>query len=123
MVDTRILLAFIWVAVMLVFLLGDVLRIFSGDMDKGDMVKQLREFGQGVWLGIAVLMLTPILMILLTLVLDQPASRILNIVAAVAWFLFNGAGLPTYPSHYDRFLLVVSMVFNVITVYYAWNWM
>lgn len=123
MVDTRILLAFIWVAVMLIYLLGDVLRIFSGDAEKGDMIKQMRQFGQKAWLGIAVLMVTPIVMILLTLMLDQPASRVVNIVGAAFWFIFNGFGVPSYPSHYDRFLLIVSMVFNLITIWYAWNWM
>jgi len=32
------------------------------------------------------------------------------------------ACLPTYPSLYDKFLLVVSMVFNGVTIWYAWNW-
>ncbi len=36
--------------------------------------------------------------------------------------LFNLVGLPTYPSLYDKFLLVVSMVFNGVTIWYAWNW-
>ena len=31
MLDMRILLSGLWVAVMLTYLLGDVLRIFSGD--------------------------------------------------------------------------------------------
>ena len=31
MVETRILLSGLWVALMLTYLLGDVLRIFSGD--------------------------------------------------------------------------------------------
>ena len=31
-------------------------------------------------------------------------------------------GLPTYKGHYDKFLLAVSMVFNLITIWFAWNW-
>jgi hypothetical protein len=31
-------------------------------------------------------------------------------------------GLPTYASLYDKFLLVVCMGFNVVTIWYAWNW-
>lgn len=59
-VDTRIILSGLWVALMLTYLLGDVLRIF--------------------------------------------------------------AGLPTYPSLYDKFLIAVGLVFNAISVWYAWNW-
>ena len=67
-------------------------------------------------------MLTPILMVFLTTVLPQPASRWANIIVAAFFFLFNLVGLPTYPSLYDKFLLAVSMGFNVVTIWYAWNW-
>jgi cytochrome bd-type quinol oxidase subunit 2 len=117
--DTRIILSATWVVVVLVFLYDDVLRICSGDFAKsmGD-----KKFNQFVWLGIAVLMLTPILMVFLTLVLPQSVSRWVNIIVAAFFFLFNLAGLRTYPSLYDKFLLAVSMGFNVVTIWYAWNW-
>lgn len=35
MVDTRIILKGLWVALMLAYLLGDVLRIFAGDFESG----------------------------------------------------------------------------------------
>ena len=66
--------------------------------------------------------LIPILMVFLTLVLPHPVNRWINIVVAGFFFLFNLVGLPTYPSLYDKFLLVVSMVFNGVTVWSAWNW-
>ena len=37
MVETRILLSGLWVALMLTYLLGDVLRIFTGDFVAGDI--------------------------------------------------------------------------------------
>jgi len=73
-------------------------------------------------LGIAILMLIPILMMFLTLVLPQPVSRWANIGVAVFFFLFNLLGLPTYPSLYDKFLLAVSLVFNGITIWFSWKW-
>lgn len=99
---------------------GDVLRIFSGDYKTGEMGKI--QFTQGMWLGISVLMLLPILMVFLSLVLDQPVNRWANIIVAVFFFLFNLVGLPTYPSAYDKFLLAVSLVFNGLTIWYAWRW-
>lgn len=117
----QIKLAGLWIAVMLTYLLGDVIRLFSGDFTPGEIGGQ-KISGAG-WLAIAALMVTPILLIVLTLLLvNQPLNRWVNIIAAGFWFLFNLVGLPTYPSAYDRFLLVVSMVFNVLTIYYAWNW-
>ena len=120
-IDTvQLRLTALWVALMLIYLLGDVLRIFSGDFKPGEIMGT--QVSQAMWLGIALMMVTPILMIVLTLTLGQPANRWLNIIVAVFFFLFNLVALPTYPSWYDRFLLVVSLGFNVMTVWYAWEW-
>jgi hypothetical protein len=66
-------------------------------------------------------MLTPILMVFLTLVLHQSVSRWVNIIVAAFFFLFNLVGLPTYPSLYDKFLLAVSLGFNVVTIWMCGN--
>ncbi len=117
--DTKVILSATWVVVTLIYLYGDVLRISSGDVAKA--MPQM-NFNQFIWLGIAVLMLTPILMVFLTLVLPLPAGRWANIIVAGFFLLFNLVGLPTYPSLYDKFLLAVSIVFNGVTIGYAWNW-
>ena len=122
MVDMRITLSTLWVALMLTYLLGDVLRIFSGDFQAGEMAKQLTKFTQPMWLGTSILMVIPIVMIVLSLILPQPVNRWANIIVAGFFFLFNIVGLPTYPSAYDKFLIIVSLVFNLLTVWYAWNW-
>ena len=118
--NTKIILSASWLTVLLIYLLGDVLRIYY-NADKAKALADM-NLNQFVWLGIAVLMLTPILMVFLTLVLPQPVSRWVNIILAAFFFLFNLVGLPTYASLYDKFLLVVSMGFNVVTIWYAWNW-
>ena len=120
MADINIKLAALWVALMLTYLLGDVLRIFAGDFKPGE-IGGLR-MGQGAWLGIAVFMLIPIVMIYLSLVLPDPVNRWVTLIAAVALFLFNAVGLPTYPGAYDKFLIVVGLGINVLTVWHAWRW-
>ena len=116
----RIILSGSWVALMPTYLLGDVLRIFSGDTQR--MENETRKFTGGMWTGIAVLMLIPILMVFLTLVVPYPAIRWVNIIIAIFFFIFNIIGLPTYPSTYDKFLIIVGLGFNVVTVWYAWHW-
>jgi hypothetical protein len=120
MVDTRIILSGLWVATMLTYLLGDALRIFSGDAER--MSATQAQVTQVMWLGIAVLMLIPIVMVLLTLTLKYPVIRWANIIVALFWIVFNLSSLNTYPSAYDKFLLIVSMGFNVLTIWYAWKW-
>jgi hypothetical protein len=116
----RIHLSGLWVALMLTYLLGDVLRIFSGDFKAGEIGGKLVT--QAMWLGIAILMVIPVVMVFLSLILEYPANRWANIIIAIFFFGFNLLGLPTYPSAYDKFLIIVGLVFNALTVWYAWNW-
>ena len=118
--NVRIKLSALWVCLMLTYLLGDVLRIFSGDFVAGEVSGM--ELSQGLMLGMAALMLLPIIMVFLSLTLKHPAIRWVSIVVAVFLLLFNAVGLPTYPSLYDQFLIVVGLVFNALIVWYAWKW-
>ena len=120
MEEIKIKLSALWVALMLTYLLGDVLRIFSGDFKAGEIGG--KQIPQGLYLGMAALMVIPIVMVFLSLTLNRPVSRWTNIVVAIFFFVFNLVGLPTYPSAYDKFLIVVGLVFNGLTVWYAWRW-
>ena len=76
---------------------------------------------QKMLLGMAVLMLVPIVMVVLTLTIPYPAIRWVNIIVAILVVVFNLLGLP-YKGAYDNSLIVVSFVFNALTVWYAWKW-
>lgn len=121
MLDIRIILSVLWITLMLTYLLGDVLRIFAGDFKAGEIEGQ--KVTKKVFLGIAVMMVIPIIMVFLSLVLDYSINRGANIIVAAFFFLFNLISLPTYKAAYDKFLIVVGLVFNIITISYAWNWM
>ncbi len=59
MEPVQIQLATLWFALMLTYLLGDVLRIFAGDFKPGRSV----VFGQRpIWMAAAFVMLIPIVM-------------------------------------------------------------
>jgi len=120
MEEVKIKLSALWVALMLTYLLGDVLRIFSGDFKAGEIVGM--QASQGLFLGMAILFVIPILMVILSLTLNYPVNRWANIIVAIIFFVINLIGLPGYPSAYDKFLIVVGLVFNILTVWYAWKW-
>jgi hypothetical protein len=120
MEDVKIILSATWVALMLTYLLGDVLRIYAGDFKPGEIAG--KKITQNLLLGIAILMAIPILMFFLSLTLNYPVNRWANIIAAIVFFGFNLLGLPTYRSNYDRFLLLVGLGFNALTIWYAWQW-
>jgi len=118
--DLRIILSTLWVATMLTYLLGDVLRIFSGDFIAGEIsgIKATQQ----MWMMAALLMLIPIVMVVFSMLAPYPLNRWVNIAAAVVLFLVNIAGVPGYPGLYDKFLIVVSLGFNVLVIWVAWNW-
>ena len=120
MEDVRIILSASWIALMLTYLLGDVLRIYAGDFKPGKIAG--RPATQNLLLGIALLMTVPIAMVFLSLTLSYPLNRWANIIAAIVFLGFNLIGLPTYSSAYDRFLMIVGVGFNVLTIWYAWQW-
>ena len=120
MEDVKIILSGLWVSTMLTYLLGDVLRIFAGDMIAGEIDGV--QATQKMWMGAALLMLIPIVMVFLSLTLQDPVNRWTNIIAAILLFGINLIGVPGYPGAYDKFLIIVSLGFNVLTVWYAWNW-
>ena len=120
MEDVRIILSASWMALMLTYLLGDVLRIYAGDFKPGKIAG--RPATQNLLLGIALLMTVPIAMVFLSLTLSYPLNPWANIIAAIVFLGFNLIGLPTYSSAYDRFLIIVGVGFNVLTIWYAWQW-
>jgi hypothetical protein len=115
--DVKLILSASWVSLMLTYLLGDVLRIFSGDFNSGEIAGM--QMTQEVFLGMAILMVIPIVMVILSLTLRFPLNRWVNIIVAIFFFGFNLIGLPTYPSLYDKFLIIVGLGINVFTIWYA----
>ena len=120
MEDVKIVLSALWVSTMLIYLLGDVLRIFAGHMKPGEIAGIIAT--QKMWMAAAVLMLIPIVMVFLSITLPYPVNRWSNILAAILLFGVNIVGVTGYSGAYDRFLIIVSLGFNVLIVWNAWKW-
>jgi len=122
MEDVKIILSALWVTTMLTYLLGDVMRIFSGDFSAGEMMGVKVNITQTIWLGIAILFAIPIVMVYLSLTLNYSVNRWANIIVAIIFFGINIVGVPRYPGTYDKFLIIVSLGFNALIVWNAWKW-
>ncbi len=120
MEDVQLVLSALWISLMLTYLLGDVIRIFAGDFVAGEIGGE--KATQRMWMLAAIIMLIPIVMVSMSLILPYPTNGWINIIVSIFLFLFNLSGVRTYPSYFDRFLIVVGLVFNVLIVWYAWNW-
>jgi len=120
MEDVRIILSAIWVCVMFTYIMGDVLRILSGNYKAGEIGG--KKVSQTQWLTMTLFMVVPVIMVFLSLVLGYPVNRWANIILASFFFLINLIGLPSSPSAYNKLLIIVGLIFNILTVWYAWTW-
>jgi hypothetical protein len=119
--DMKIKLSALWVALMLAFQQGDVMRLYSGDFMPGGTIDGFQPT-QIMWLGMNIMMSIPIVMVYLSLTLGYKANRRANLIFAVFFFGLNLIGLPTYSSLYDQFLIILGLGFNVLTAWNAWKW-
>jgi hypothetical protein len=119
MEDVRIILAGLWIATMFNNLYGDVLMIFSGDSDK--LFAKQGQFTQVMWVVIALIMATPVIMLVLSLTLQYPMIRWANIVVAILWIVFALGQLNVYPL-FNKILISMSMGFHVLIIWNAWKW-
>jgi hypothetical protein len=122
MIDVRIILSALWVALMFLYQQGDVQRIYSGDYKPGEIDLGGVMSPETLWMISAITMTIPVVMIILSLTLPHNANRWANIIVGILFFLYTLNGVRMYPGAYDRFLLIVSLVVNALTVWYAWKW-
>ena len=121
MADVQIKLSALWVALMLTYVLGDVLRFWSGDAIPGQFGGLKQELVPAALFGVALLMLVPIVMVVVSVTLNGQTLRWISVIAAIGLFAFNVIGLPTYSGLYDKFLIIVGLGWNAATAWYAWT--
>ncbi len=122
MEDVQIKLSALWVALMFIWQQGDVLRLYSGDFIMGDDIGDTLISQEMLWLVSAIWMTIPVVMLFLSLTLKYKANRWANIIVGIFFIVLNLIGLPSYPWGYDKFLIIVGLVFNILIVWYAWKW-
>lgn len=118
MENQRTVLALLWIALMLIYLLGDVIRIFSGSFTSGEMAGKPVE--DTMWIAAAVMMVVPIIMIIVSIFLPIDIVKWSAVVVSVLFFLINVVSIGSYKM-FDQVLLVISFGINFIIIYFSWN--
>ena len=121
MPEVQIKLSALWVALMLTYLLGDVVRFWGGGATPGQFGGLKQEMVPAALMFVAVLMLVPIVMVVLSVTLSGQTLRWVSVIAAAGLFAFNVIGLPTYSGLYDKLLIVVGLGWNAATAWLAWT--
>ena len=60
-------------------------------------------------------------MVVLSLTLNHPLNRRVNIIVVKFWVIFNLSSISDYHI-YNQLLLAISMGFNLLTIWHAWKW-
>ena len=120
--DVQIKLSALWVALTFIWQQGDALRLYSGDVIGGEVDTGAMMSPEMLWMVSAIWMTIPVVMLFLSLTLKYPVNRWANIIVGIFFVGLNLIGLSTYPWGYDKFLIIVGIVFNVLIVWYAWKW-
>ena len=120
--DAQIKLSALWVALTFIWQQGDALRLYSGDVIGGEVDTGSMMSPEMLWMVGAIWMTIPVVMLFLSLTLKYPMNRWANIIVGIFFVVLNLIGLSTYPWGYDKFLIIVGIVFNVLIVWYAWKW-
>lgn len=109
-------LALLWTSLMLIYLLGDVLRTFSGNFVPGEIDgEQVKE---SMWIIAALMMVIPILMIIVSIFVPVGISKWISVVVSALFLLMNLVGLKGYKL-FDQILLVISFGINILIIIYA----
>lgn len=116
----RIQLSACWVVLTLIYLLGDVLRLY--EKGRGAALIDGKPMTQAHLMMAAILMLIPILLALAMVFLPQRVAKYSWIIGSLVLFAVNIFGVASYSGVFDQVLIVLSLALNVFTAAWAWRW-
>ena len=118
----KVIISTLWVVVMFNMIFADILSFITpGFLEEvmtgyaGEM-----EITQGLLLIFALLLEIPIIMILLSRILNYQANRWANIIASVITILFVVGGGSAYLHYF--FFASVEVICMLLIIWYAWTW-
>jgi hypothetical protein len=123
MEDVKIKLSALWVARMLTGLQGDVLRFYQSgmlqDIINGTTTVPMTD---ELLTAMGAMMMLPILMVILSLVLNYKPNRWLNIIIALFFIVFDGIGFIVPRPFFENVFGIGYVLFCALIVWFAWKW-
>ena len=123
--DMSVKLSTLWITASLSYLYCDVISLMDPELLKQYLKGTVNglAFTPGFLLGAAILISIPIVMVLLSRVLNYRANRWTNITAATFMTAVQSLTLVMgVPAPYYLYLSIIEIACTVLIVGYAWNW-
>ena len=126
-INVKLKISVLWVAVMFIYVYADLKALFIPGFLELIMAGEV--FGgikitQELWLGAAILMTIPSVMIFLSLILRPKVNRWTNIIFGIVYTVVNIVNLLSIedPWAFIIFYNIVEGVLTLLIVWYAWKW-
>jgi hypothetical protein len=117
MPDMKVRISALWLFAILTYTYGDVVTLMD-PIKHGSI--QLTE---GFLLGGSIFMMIPIMMVLLSRILQYRASRLASIIAGTIMTVALPVTLfVAVPTSYYVFFTVIEVISTALIVWYAWKW-
>jgi Ca2+/H+ antiporter len=125
-VNVKIKLSGLWAAMMLCFAYADILAHMRSDIVQGILDGELAgiQITPEALIASAILMLIPILMIFLSLALNDKVARWLNIILGAVYAVINLSTMLMTGGGWTYYYIfaVVEVVLSVVIVWFSWKW-
>ena len=130
MEDTRIIVTILWIAVALCFVVGAILGLFKQGYIQGLIDGEIDgiKITQNVLLGNAVIMMVPGVMGFLSLIVQYPTIRWLNLLVCCLYIVLILMTYGYYFSyniqtwHYYNILKTLEISLYTLLIWYNWKW-
>jgi hypothetical protein len=123
--DMNVKLSTLWITASLSYLYCDVISLMDPELLKQYLAGNVNglAFTPGFLLGAAILISIPIVMVLLSRVLNYRVNRWANITAAIFMTAVQTLTLVIgVPALYYLYLSIIEITCTVLIVGYAWKW-
>ncbi len=125
MKERKVILSTLWIFVLFNYLYCDVMTLMDPVQLKQIITGTtgVIQMNEKLLLGAAILMEIPILMVLLSRILNYKANRIANMIAGIIMTSVQIASLfAGTPSLYYIFCSIIEIACTSFIVWYAWKW-
>lgn len=123
--DRKILLSTLWIFAVLNYLYCDIMGIMDVNLLKQYMTGMVNgmEMNENLLLAAAILMEIPMVMVLLSRILNYRSNRLANIIAGIIMTLVQTATLfAGEPTKYYVFCSIIEIATTLVIVVLAWKW-
>ena len=124
-IDRKIMLSTLWIFAVLNYLYCDIMGLMDVNLLKQYLTGNVNgmEMNENFLLGAAILMEIPIVMVLLSRILNYKANRLANIIAGILMTLVQTATLLAgTPTKYYLFCSSIEIATSLVIVLLAWKW-